>query len=47
MHHAKLPSHNSRRYVPLVPRVQSSGVQCQPDCLTEFEKMKIRSEYKV
>ena len=23
----------------------SSGVQCQPECLTEFEKMKIRSEY--
>merc|ERR1740138_1135900 len=23
----------------------SSGVQCAPDCVTEFEKMKIRSEY--
>ena len=24
----------------------SSGVQCAPECLEEFEKMKIRSEYK-
>ena len=24
----------------------SSGVMCDPECLAEFEKMKIRSEYK-
>ena len=27
--------------------LQSSGVQVMPDCLTEFEAMKIRSAYKV
>ena len=26
---------------------QSSGVQVQPECLTVFEEMKIRSAYKV
>ena len=30
-----------------VPACQSSGVQVNPDCLTEFEAMKIRSAYKV
>ena len=35
----------------LTPRprfaVQSSGVQVSPECLKEFEAMKIRSAYKV
>ena len=29
----------------LPPVPQSSGVQCNPECLAEFDKMKIRSEY--
>ena len=32
---------------PCLHPCQSSGVQVQPECLTVFEEMKIRSAYKV